>query len=212
MIGRGRGRVLYRTMAVGIVLALTLGPTSAQDTRPTVLLLDGLFIYVNQTYVGVYALAPRLEEMGYRAVVDTHLMARSSTEEPALIIGHSMGGTSALKHAAQMVAAGKPAPVILTIDAAFGSPPCPVARCTNYFSPGFPKLEGAENVDAWQAGAFMVNHAMLATNETVQRLVLQKAAALLAERQAAEASRRTAELAPGFTPPISAPVPMPRPR
>lgn len=208
---RGMPRRIFGILLTVACLA-GLSAARAQDTRPTVLLLDGLFIYVHQTYVGVSALAPRLEEMGYRAVVDTHLMARTSTEEPALIIGHSMGGTSALKHAAQMVAAGKPAPVILTIDAAFGSPPCPVARCTNYFSPGFPKLEGAENVDAWQAGAFMVNHAMLATNETVQRLVLQKAAALLAERQAAEAARRTAELALGFTPPTSAPVPMPRPR
>jgi len=57
---------------------------------------------------------------------------------------------------------------------------------------------GAENIDAWQAGAFMVPHAMLATNPAVQQMVLRQAEAILAERLASSA-------------PLVAPVPIPRP-
>ncbi|AVO44240.1 alpha/beta fold hydrolase [Phreatobacter cathodiphilus] len=179
------------------------GPARAGETRPTALLLDGLFIYVHQAYVGVSALAPLLERLGYRAAVDTHLMTRTAREEPVLLVGHSMGGATALKRAREMVEAGKPAPVVITIDAAFGSPPCPVPRCVNYYSPGFPKVEGAENIDAWQAGAFMANHALLATHPAVQRLVLERARALIEERAVSQA------VAPNA--PLSAPVPTPRP-
>jgi len=194
--------------AIMLALIAGQGPAASQEPRPTVLLLDGLFIYVHQNYIGVSALAGALERMGYRAVVDTHLMSRTAREEPAMIIGHSMGGASALNHARGMVAAGKPAPLVVTIDAAFGSPPCAVPRCINYFSPGFPSVEGAENVDAWKAGAFMVNHAMLATNETVQRLVLGHAAALMEERAAAAAAAAAAATSSA---PLAAPVPVPRP-
>jgi pimeloyl-ACP methyl ester carboxylesterase len=179
------------------------GPARAAETRPTALLLDGLFIYVHQAYVGVSALAPLLERLGYRAAVDTHLMTRTAREEPVLLVGHSMGGATALRRAREMVEAGKPAPVVITIDAAFGSPPCPVPRCVNYYSPGFPKVEGAENIDAWQAGAFMANHALLATHPAVQRLVLERARALIEERAVSQAVASNA--------PLSAPVPTPRP-
>jgi hypothetical protein len=182
------------------LLAFCLAPAAAraEDARPTVLLLDGLFIYVHQQYVGVSALAGMLDRLGYRTIVDTHLMTRTATSAPDVIIGHSMGGSSALKHAREMIAAGKPAPVIITIDAAFGSPPCPVPRCINIRSPGFPAIEGAENIDAWQSGAFMVNHAMLATNPAVQQMVLREAEAILIERMAP-------------SPPLTAPIPVPRP-
>ncbi|MBY0362402.1 MAG: alpha/beta fold hydrolase [Phreatobacter sp.] len=194
-----------------MALLATLGPAHSDDTRPAALLLDGLFIYVHQSYVGVSALAPMLERMGYSAAVDTHLMTRSAQREPVLIIGHSMGGSAALRRAREMVVAGKPAPVVITIDAAFGSPPCPVPRCINYYSPGFPKVEGAENIDAWEAGAFLVNHAMLATSPVVQRLVLERANALIAERAAAAAADRSDTPEPRATPPLTAPLPLPRP-
>lgn len=181
-----------------LALVCVRGPAAAQDTRPTVLLLDGLFIYVHQQYVGVSALAGMLDRLGYRTLVDTHLMTRTANAAPDVIIGHSMGGSAALKYAREMIAAGKPAPVIITIDAAFGSPACPVPRCTNIRTPGFPDIVGAENIEAWKAGAFMVNHAMLATNPVIQQMVLRQAEAILIERMAP-------------TPPLSAPIPLPRP-
>lgn len=189
----------WRSIVAAVALLVVAhGPVRAQDTRPTALLLDGLFIYVQQSYIGVSVLAANVERMGYRVLVDNHLMSRTAGAEPDVIIGHSMGGSTALRYAREQIAAGKPAPLVITIDAAFGSGSCPATRCINIHSPGFPKVEGAENVDAWQAGAFMVNHAMLATNQAVQRMVLEKLAELLAARQA-------------HTPPLTAPVPIPRP-
>jgi hypothetical protein len=186
---------------VAALLAIVCAPATAaaQDTRPSVLLLDGLFIYVHQQYVGVSALAGMLDRLGYRTLVDTHLMTRTANAAPDVIIGHSMGGSSALKYAGEMVAAGKPAPVIITIDAAFGSPACPVPRCINIRTPGFPDVAGAENIEAWKAGAFMVNHAMLATNEVVQGLVLREMQAIIDARSVP-------------TPPLTAPIPIPRPQ
>lgn len=192
------GRILSRIAAATLAIALASGLAAAQDTRPTALLLDGLFIYVQQNYIGVSVLAAGVERMGYRTLVDNHLMSRTGGVEPDVIVGHSMGGSTALRYAAERIAAGKPAPVVITIDAAFGSPPCPATRCINIHSPGFPRVEGAENIDAWQSGAFMVNHAMLATNEAVQRMVLERLAELLAARRV-------------HTPPLAAPVPVPRP-
>jgi hypothetical protein len=195
------GQRLIRIAAAVIALCAGAGPAFAQNGthKPTALLLDGLFIYVQQNYIGVSVLAANVERLGYRAVVDNHLMSRTAGVEPDVIIGHSMGGATALRYAREQIAAGKPAPLVITIDAAFGSPSCPATRCINIHSPGFPQVVGAENIDAWQSGAFMVNHAMLATNETVQRMVMERLTELLASRQA-------------HTPPLSAPVPVPRPR
>jgi hypothetical protein len=192
------GQRLIRIAAAVLALCAGAGAVRAQDARPTALLLDGLFIYVQQNYIGVSVLAAAVERMGYRAVVDNHLMSRTAGVEPDVIVGHSMGGSTALRYAAERIAAGKPAPVVITIDAAFGSPSCPATRCINIHSPGFPQVVGAENIDAWQSGAFMVNHAMLATNGAVQRMVMDRLAELLAARQT-------------HTPPLAAPVPVPRP-
>jgi len=201
-----------RALMVVMAVMAMLGPARTDDARPAALLLDGLFIYVHQRYVGVSALAPMLERIGYSVAVDTHLMTRPVQREPVLIVGHSMGGSTALRRARELVEAGRPAPLVITIDAAFGSPPCPVPRCINYYSPGFPKVEGAENIDAWQAGAFLVNHAMLATSPVVQQLVLERANALIAERAAADAATARPEtVEPRATPPRTAPLPLPRP-
>lgn len=192
-------RPVLKGIAAGILTLAGLAPAAATgEARPTALLLDGLGIYVHQDYVGVSALAGLLDRLGYRAVVDNHLMTRTAGVEPHVIIGHSMGGSTALRYAREQIAAGKPAPVVITIDAAFGSGSCPETRCINIYSPGFPKVVGAENIDAWQAGAFMVPHAMLATNPAVQQMVLRQAEAILAERLASSA-------------PLTAPVPLPRP-
>lgn len=192
-------RPVLKGIAAGILILAGLSPAAASsEARPTALLLDGLFIYVQQNYIGVSALAANVERLGYRVLVDNHLMTHTAGVEPDVIIGHSMGGSTALRYAREQIAAGKPAPVVITIDAAFGSGSCPETRCINIYSPGFPKVVGAENIDAWQAGAFMVPHAMLATNPAVQQMVLRQAEAILAERHAAAA-------------PLTAPVPVPRP-
>lgn len=153
----------------------------AEEAARTALLLDGLGVYVANSYVGVSTLAGPLQQQGYRTVVDTHFMRKSNGELPSVIIGHSMGGSAALSYATRLVQAGYPAPLVITIDAAIGSPPCGVPRCINIHSPGFPDIVGAQNIDAWRSGANMVNHAMLATNPAIQRLVLQFTATLMAQ-------------------------------
>ena len=152
---------------------------------PLAILLDGLGIYVQQNYVGVSALARPLQQQGYRTIVDNHFMRKVQGQVPAIIIGHSMGGQSALRLARQMVQAGYPPPDVITIDAAPLPSPCPVPRCTNIFSPAFPHVVGAQNISAWDHGAYLVSHAMLASNPAIQRMVLQYTANLIAQRNGA---------------------------
>ncbi|QJP12754.1 hypothetical protein G3545_03195 [Starkeya sp. ORNL1] len=152
---------------------------------PLAILLDGLGIYVQQDYVGVSALARPLQQQGYRTIVDNHFMRNVQGQVPAIIIGHSMGGQSALRLARQIVQAGYPAPDVITIDAAPLPSPCAVPRCTNIFSPGFPQVVGAQNISAWDHGAYLVSHAMLASNPAIQRMVLQYTASLIAQRNGA---------------------------
>lgn len=170
---------MIRALAVTIA-TLTLAVLAHADApKPTVLLLDGLGVYMENTYVGVSTLAAQLRRQGYRTVVDTHMMLKSGQETPDIIIGHSMGGTSALRRAREITRAGEGEPFVITIDAAPGSPSCPVPHCINIHGPGFPSISGAQNIDAWEVGARMVPHALLATNEAVQRLILEQTAALM---------------------------------
>jgi hypothetical protein len=158
-------------------------PSPAAPVEPPLaILLDGLGVYVQQDYVGVSALARPLQQQGYRTIVDNHFMRKVQGQVPAIIIGHSMGGQSALRLARQIVQAGYPAPDVITIDAAPLPSPCAVPRCTNIFSPGFPQVVGAQNISAWDHGAYLVNHAMLASNPAIQRMVLQYTASLIAQR------------------------------
>ncbi|MCK0197682.1 alpha/beta fold hydrolase [Ancylobacter sp. 6x-1] len=168
-------------------------PAVAQD-RPTVLLLDGLGVYMENPYVGVSSLAGSLQRQGYRTVLDSHFMNRSAGEVPAVIIGHSMGGASALTFARRMVSAGQPAPLVITIDAGPVPLAC-VSECINIHGPGFPDVAGARNIDAWKSGANMVAHAMLATNPVVQQIVLDATARYIA-RHATRPDRAAQPAAP----------------
>ncbi|MBS7539831.1 alpha/beta fold hydrolase [Ancylobacter lacus] len=173
---------------VALLALLLPAGANAQETRPTVLLLDGLGVYVKNDYIGVSPLAGPLRQQGYDTVLDTHFMTHSGGLKPAVIIGHSLGGTSALRLARKMAESGQTPPLVITIDAAPGSPGC-VGQCINIHGPGFPDIPGARNVDAWKSGAFLVSHAMLATNPSIQRMVLQLTAQHIAHLAApAEAS------------------------
>ncbi|WP_051661340.1 alpha/beta fold hydrolase [Bosea sp. 117] len=184
-------------------------PCVAQDTNRTALLLDGLGVYVANSYIGVSALAGPLKQQGYRPVVDTHMMNRTGSEIPVVIIGHSMGGSAGLAYARKLVQAGYPAPLVITIDAAPNPPPCPVARCINIHGPGFPDVAGAQNIDAWKSGANMVNHAMLATHPAIQQMVLRYTATLMAQNT--QAARATETRAAASPPAAEASVPLPPP-
>lgn len=167
-------------------------PAPAQPSPPLVLLLDGLGVYVESNRIGVSALARPLQQQGFRTRTDSHLMTRSQDIVPDIIIGHSMGGDMALRYGRKLVAAGKPAPLIITIDAAPAPPSCPVPRCTNIHGPGFADVRGAVNIDAWSSGARFVNHAQLPTAPAVQQIILNQTQAFLSARRAARATTRLA--------------------
>lgn len=149
------------------------------------LLLDGLGVYVENEYVGVSALAGPLRAQGFDTRVDTHFMRKTQGLTPDIIIGHSMGGSMAITYAREMVRAGKPAPLVITIDAAPAPPPCGVPTCINIRGPGVPNVRGATNIDAWASGATYVNHAMLPTHPVVKSIILDRTSAFLAARKTA---------------------------
>ncbi|WGD31346.1 hypothetical protein AncyloWKF20_05840 [Ancylobacter sp. WKF20] len=156
---------------------------AAPPPPPLVLLLDGLGVYVESDYIGVSALAGPLQRQGFRTRTDSHLMTRTQGIVPDIIIGHSMGGDTALRYARKLIAAGQPAPVIITIDAAPAPPSCPVPRCINIHGPGFADVRGAVNVDAWASGARFVSHAQLPTAPVVQQMILGQTQSFMTERR-----------------------------
>ncbi|MBS7542855.1 hypothetical protein [Ancylobacter oerskovii] len=156
---------------------------------PLVLLLDGLGVYVENDYVGVSALSRPLRQQGFRTRSDTHFLNRQAGAVPEVIIGHSLGGSTALNFARDLMRRGHAAPLVITIDAAPGSPACPVARCINIHGPGFPDVRGARNIDAWAAGARFVSHAQLPTHPAVEALVLDLTGAYMAQWSSAQAAR-----------------------
>ncbi|WP_371346203.1 hypothetical protein [Ancylobacter sp. IITR112] len=153
---------------------------------PLVLLLDGLGVYVENDYIGVSSLARPLARQGFRTRTDSHLMLKSKGLVPDVIIGHSMGGESALRYAAELARAGYTPPLVITIDAAPAPPACTVPRCINIAGPGFARVRGARNISAWDQGARFVNHAQLPTHPAVQQLILDETAAWMATWRASQ--------------------------
>ncbi|MCJ8141676.1 alpha/beta fold hydrolase [Ancylobacter sp. A5.8] len=166
-------------------------PAKRAVEPPLVLLLDGLGVYVENDYVGVSALAQPLRAQGFRTRVDTHFMGKTYGLVPDIIIGHSMGGSMALNYANSLARSGRPAPLVITIDAAPTPPPCRVRECLNIRNPGMLNVYGARNIDAWSAGATFVNHARLPTHPVVRSLILNRTAEFMATYKARQGARTT---------------------
>lgn len=156
---------------------------------PLVLLLDGLGVYVESNYIGVSALAGPLRAQGFRTQVDTHFMGKTYGLVPDIIIGHSMGGVMALNYANSLARSGRPAPLVITIDAAPTPPPCRVRECINIRNPGMLNVYGARNIDAWAAGATFVNHARLPTHPAVRSIILNRTAEFMTAYKARQNAR-----------------------
>lgn len=190
-------------------------PAGEAPPPPLVLLLDGLGVYVENNYIGVSALARPLAQQGFRTRTDSHLMVKTKGIVPDIIIGHSMGGETALRYAGQLARAGYPAPLVITVDAAPAPPACTVPRCVNIAGPGFIKVRGAQNISAWAAGARFTNHAQLPMHPAVQKLILQETANWLAARRTAMQQTAKTDRPPQATAPQPArpaPPPTSRPR
>lgn len=165
---------------------------AAAPQPPLVLLLDGLGVYIENDYIGVSALARPLQEQGFRTRTDSHLMVRTQGIVPDIIIGHSMGGETALRYARNVARAGYPAPLVITVDAAPAPPACKVPRCVNIAGPGFARVSGATNISAWASGARFTSHAQLPTHPAVRQLILKETGDWMAARQAALAAAAAA--------------------
>lgn len=119
---------------------------------PTILVINGLLQY--QTLLPVPMPTPTsllvndLREMGFRVVVDTHLVWQHGDEEPVAVIGHSRGGGAALRYGQRMKELAKYQPLIVTFDAV-PVMRCPT-RCVNFQSVEYKllKIPGAQNIDA----------------------------------------------------------------
>ena len=185
------------------------GTVQAQETAPLILLLDGLGVYVASDYIGLSALARPLQQQGFRTRLDSHLMAKTGGIVPDIIIGHSMGGDTAIRYSRQMMRAGQPAPMVITVDAAPAPPACAVPRCMNIHGLGFVNVRGATNIDAWASGAKFVGHPQLPTHPVVERIILDQTAAWMSERKMAMAKAAVAtkpSVASGDTPASGAPA------
>jgi pimeloyl-ACP methyl ester carboxylesterase len=142
----------------------------------TILVLNGLLQY--QTMLPVPMPTPTsllvndLREMGFRVIVDTHLVWSHSDEEPVIVMGHSRGGGAALRYAERMKKEAKFNPLVITFDAV---PPykCPVSRCINFQSKEYKLLPvpGAQNIDADLPFLPLVSHSYMPLSPHVRARV-----------------------------------------
>lgn len=213
----------FAALAVGTTLlappaarSQTAGRNPERDptppaAAPVVLLLDGLGVYVESDYIGVSALARPLAGQGFQTRTDSHLMMKSKGLLPDVIIGHSMGGESALRYATELARAGYKPPLVITIDAAPAPPACTVPRCVNIAGPGFARVRGARNISAWDQGARFVNHAQLPTHAAVQDLILKETGAWMSDWKASQSkvARTGPKAGSSDRRPAAAPTPAP---
>lgn len=221
----------FAALAVGATLvappagAQTVGAPNQPETAvpqdaapaaapPVALLLDGLGVYVESDYIGVSALTRPLARQGFQTRTDSHLMMKTKGIVPDVIIGHSMGGETALRYATELARAGYKPPLVITIDAAPAPPACTVPRCVNIAGPGFTRVRGARNISAWDAGARFRNHAQLPTHPAVQELILKETGDWMAQWKASQLKvagkgskpERAARSAEPARPPAAAPA------
>ncbi len=200
----------------GTAAAQDAPPAAASSAAapPVALLLDGLGVYVESDYIGVSALTRPLARQGFQTRTDSHLMMKTKGIVPDVIIGHSMGGDTALRYATELARAGYKPPMVITIDAAPAPPACTVPRCVNIAGPGFTRVRGARNISAWDHGARFVNHAQLPTHAAVQELILKETGDWMAQRKASQPKvagkgakpERAARSAEPASPPAAAPA------
>lgn len=160
-------------------IALMATPAVAADRKPTALLINGFMQYQPDILTPLAQLGWKLEQQGWRVVIDTHLGIQSGGEEPVVIIAHSAGGATALEIAKRQVDQAKFHPAVIMLDAAprWGSVyRCHVKHCVNIKTPGYPDIRGAKNVPV-RIG--LLGHVRLATSDHVQQMILRETAPLL---------------------------------
>lgn len=160
--------------AVMLLAALIATPAGAQ-TKPTALLINGLFMYQPAALTPLASLGAALERQGFRVVIDTHFLLQHSDEEPVIVIGQSRGGSTALEFQKRQRQLAKYIPFTITLDAA-PALPCAVPNwCVNIKTPRYRRVARAMNIPAPVPNIPLVDHVAMAFDDNVIRLVLNHA-------------------------------------
>lgn len=143
---------------------------------PTVLLLNGLFMYQPAAVTPLAPLGDELRAAGFRVVIDNHLQTWHADEEPVAVIGHSRGGWSAFMVQKRQQQNGRVVPYVITFDAAPAGP-CPVpGMCLNIHTDYYHKVPGAENIAISRHAGFPVLHSLIPYTDAAKRIVLERLA------------------------------------
>lgn len=110
--------------------------------KPLAILLNGLLVYQPAPLTPLGPLASLLEKNGYEVCITNHFNTGCrGLRAPALIIGHSQGGASALD-----LAQSYPNAKVITFDAV-RMRPCPRhGNCLNFRTVGYPEVPRALNI------------------------------------------------------------------
>jgi len=110
-------------------------------TKPLAILLNGLLAYQPAPLTPLAELGGKLEAIGYEVCITNHFNTGCGGRSPALIIGHSQGGASALALSAKY-----PAARVVTFDAVRMGRCASHIGCLNFRTSGYPSVPGAVNI------------------------------------------------------------------
>ncbi len=160
------------------ILVIVLIATPAFAGKPTAVLCNGAFQFQPGMLTPLASLGRRLEQQGWRVVIDNHILCGEG-EEPVLIVGHSAGGASALAFAKRQVEQTKFHPTVVLLDAApwwSGVYRSHVEHCFSIRTPEYPKIPRCKNIDA---PPLVMGHVTIPFSDSVQRTILSYSATLL---------------------------------
>ena len=145
---------------------------------PTILLINGLFMYQPAAVTPLASLADELRAAGFRVVVDNHLQTWHSDEDPVAVVGHSRGGWAAFQVQKRQAAKGREVPFVITLDAAPAGP-CPFpGKCLNIHTDYYHRVPGAENLPISRYAGFPVMHSLIPRTDAAKRIILERLAPL----------------------------------
>jgi len=143
---------------------------------PTILLINGLFMYQPGAVTPLAPLADELREAGFRVVIDNHLQTWHADEDPVAVVGHSRGGYSAFMFQKRQHAKGREVPYVITLDAAPAGP-CPFpGKCLNIHTDYYRRVPGAENIAITRHTGFPVLHTLIPYTDATKRIILERLA------------------------------------
>jgi len=152
----------------------------SEQILPTVLLLNGLFMYQPAEFTPLAPLGAALRAEGLRVIIDNHRQTQTwhSDEEPVAVVGHSRGGWAAFVFQRRQYESGRFVPYVITLDAAPAGP-CPIpGKCLNIHTDYYWPVPGADNIRITRYTGFPVLHSLLANTDAAKRIIIDQLAPL----------------------------------